>query len=256
MTTSNEVRALLRKRYQHPEWALMFEVANGTGIEGKSYADAVAMNLYPSRGLAIHGFEIKVSKQDFMREIEKPDKSVPVQQFCDHWWLVAPAKAVDESLLPKAWGWLRVDGDRLVQAKAAPDLEAKPLSRAFIAAMVRRQNAADAAEVDKLVRVRVDALREDERKRTEREIEMRTREAQSAIDKLADLKKRIGNDRWDSLNADEIAQAVKIVRKAGVLGTYDGIESVRNTIKAALRSIDEAMMPFDAEKIVTKEAAE
>lgn len=254
MTTSKEVCALLRKRYQHPEWALMFEVANGTGHHGKSYADAVAMNLYPSRGLTILGFEIKVSKQDFMREIEKPDKSVPVQQFCDQWWLVAPAKAVDESLLPAAWGWLRVDGDRLVQVKAAPALEAKPLSRAFIAAMVRRQNAADAEEVDRLVRDRVEMQRKDDRERIEREIQARTRQADEAIKKLAELKARIGNDRWDLLDADEIAQAVKFVRKSGVLGSFSGVESVRNSLRAALRTIDDAMSAIDAEKV--REAAE
>ena len=253
---STVVRALLRKRYQHPEWALMFEVANGTGTHGRSYADAVAMNLYPSRGLSILGFEIKVSKQDFMREIEKPDKSVPVQQFCDQWWLVAPAKAVDESLLPKAWGWLRVDDDRLVQVKAAPDLEAKPLSRPFIAALVRRQNAADAEEVNKLVRDQVEAQRKTDHERIEREIKMRTREAQSAIDKIAELKARIGNDRWDDLNADDIAQAVKIVRKSGVLGTYDGVSSVRNSLRAALRTIDDAMREIDGARPATQEAAE
>lgn len=255
MTTATSIRALLRKRYQHPEWALMFEVANGTGHHGKSYADAVAMNLYPSRGLSILGFEIKVSKQDFMREIEKPDKSVPVQQFCDQWWLVAPAKAVDESLLPKAWGWLRADDDRLVQVKAAPDLEAKSLSRPFIAALVRRQNAADASEVDKLVRDQVEMHRKNDREHIERAIKNRTQQAEEAIQTLAKLKERIGTDRWDYLDADEIAQAVKFVRKSGVLGSFSGVESVRNSLRAALKSIDEAMAPIDVEKVV-KEAAE
>ena len=67
-------------------------IAEAARVLGR-YADAVAMNLFPSRGLALHGFEIKVSKSDFKSEIENPEKSVPVQQYCDHWWIVAPAEA-------------------------------------------------------------------------------------------------------------------------------------------------------------------
>ena len=35
---------------------------------GGRYADAIAMNLWPSRGLAVHGFEIKISRGDWQRE--------------------------------------------------------------------------------------------------------------------------------------------------------------------------------------------
>ncbi len=38
-----EVYAALRERFAAPEWAIFFEVANGTGHHGRRYADAVAM---------------------------------------------------------------------------------------------------------------------------------------------------------------------------------------------------------------------
>lgn len=38
MSTSAHIRALLRTRYAHPEWALCFEVANGTGAVARRYA--------------------------------------------------------------------------------------------------------------------------------------------------------------------------------------------------------------------------
>ena len=59
-TSAADIHAALRLRYAQPEWAIMFEVANGTGAAQRRYADAIAMNLFPSRGLCVHGFEVKV----------------------------------------------------------------------------------------------------------------------------------------------------------------------------------------------------
>lgn len=241
MTTSADIRALLRKRYQHPEWALCFEVANATGANARRYADAVAMNLFPSRGLAIHGFEIKVSKQDYMSEIANPAKSAAVQQYCDHWWIVAPASAVDESLLPKTWGWLRVDGTKLVAAKQAPEIEAKPITRSFMAALVRRANEADAGEVEKLVADRVAALREQDEGRIKREIEMRTRQGAEATKALADLKEKIGDDGWGMLNTEDVARAVKLVREAGLVRTYGGLRELEKSMKLATSRLTKAL---------------
>lgn len=240
IVTSSEVNALLRTRYAHPEWALCFEVANATGAHGSRYADAVAMCLYPSRGLTIHGFEVKVSKSDFMREIEKPDKSVAVQQYCDQWWLVAPAHAVDETLIPKTWGWLRVDKGKLFPAKKAADLDAKPIDRKFMAALVRRANEVDHREVDVLVEKKIEVLRENDRKHLENEIKRRTRDIDDAKEQLKKLRERIGEDDWRYLDRDEVARAVKFVRAAGVLGTYNSVETLLKNLRGAVTKIERA----------------
>lgn len=241
MTTSADIRALLRKRYQHPEWALCFEVANATGTNARRYADAVAMNLFPSRGLAIHGFEIKISKSDFMSEISKPEKSVAVQQYCDHWWIVAPASAVDETLLPKTWGWLRVDKDKLVAAKQAPDLEAKDVTRSFMAALVRRANEIDAGEVEKLVQDKVQFMRAEDEKRFERRVSERTRKGDDAIKALEELKTKLGTDGWRLLDSDEIARAVKLVQEAGLTRTYSGLRGLEKSMQVATKQLTKAL---------------
>ena len=241
MTTSADIRALLRKRYQHPEWALCFEVANATGAGARRYADAVAMNLFPSRGLAIHGFEIKVSKSDFTNEIANPEKSVAVQQYCDHWWIVAPASAVDETLLPKTWGWLRVDKDKLVTVKQAPDLEAKDVTRSFMAALVRRANEVDAGEVTKLVHDQVQRMREADRQRFEREVAARTRKGDDAQKVLEELKTKLGTDGWRLLDCDEIARAVKLVQEAGLTRTYSGLRGLEKSMLLATKQLTKAL---------------
>ena len=255
MTTSADIKALLRRRYAHPEWALCFEVANGTGQHARRYADALAMNLFPSRGLAIHGFEIKVSKADFKREIENPEKSASVQQYCDHWWIVAPSAAVDESLLPITWGWLRVDGERLVAAKNAPPLEAKPVDRKFMAALVRRANEADAAEVDKLVSVRVAEQRQRDHEHMEREIKSRARKGEEATKQLEDLKAKLGDD-WGYLDAPGISEAVRVLRAAGIGRTYDNLRKLERDMKTATKRLSEALDGVTGKQLDMLDAAE
>lgn len=241
MATSSEVKALLRRRYQHPEWAICFEVANSTGAGSNRYADAVAMNLWPSRGLAFYGFEIKVSKQDFLNEVKNPEKSVAVQQYCDQWWIVAPAKAVDEALLPKAWGWMRVDEDRLVVVKQAPELEPKPIDRKFMAAMVRRANEADTGEMQKAVSLEVERIRANDRQQIESEIARRSRKADEAIKTIEEIKQKIGTDGWDWLSSDDIARAVKMVREAGVASTYGNIRDLHRQMNTATKRLGDAL---------------
>ncbi|HPG94994.1 MAG TPA: hypothetical protein PLR28_10610 [Dokdonella sp.] len=132
------VPELLAKRYPAPEYALMLEVAPRTG-GGTRYADAVAVGLWQSRGHVVHGFEIKVSRGDWLRELKHPAKAEEsVYSFCDFWWIVAPAECIKDGELPPTWGLLDLRANGLVQKVAAPRLEAKPITREFFASLMRR----------------------------------------------------------------------------------------------------------------------
>lgn len=143
MTTSADIREALRIRYPKPEWAIFFEVANATGGGKVRYADAVAMNLFPSRGLALHGFEIKVSRSDWLNELKQPTKSEPVQKYCDFWWIVTPKDIVKADELPPTWGLMEYKGSKLFSVRPAPKLAAEPMTRAFAACMIRRAGELD-----------------------------------------------------------------------------------------------------------------
>lgn len=107
--TSADICAALRERYKQPEWSIFFEVGNATGARCDRHADALAMNMYPSRGLSIIGFEIKVSRGDLVRELLKPDKAEPVAQYCNEWWLVTGGNLIKESdVIPATWGVLNI----------------------------------------------------------------------------------------------------------------------------------------------------
>jgi hypothetical protein len=129
----------LAARFPPREYALIEQVANGTGSHARRWADAVAISLWPSRGLLVHGFEIKVYKTDWKRELANPEKSSKVQAYCDHWWIVAPEGLVETDELPPTWGLIDVlkGGKSKVRVKA-PKLDAQPLTRTFVAAVMRK----------------------------------------------------------------------------------------------------------------------
>lgn len=134
---SIEIRALLRKRYPAPAWAFLEEVRNGTGFGRTARtADALAMSLYPSAGLHLHGFEIKVSRADWLRELKAPNKADEISRYCNFWWIVAKADVVRPSELPPKWGLILAD-DKLRVEVAAPGLDPQPPSLPMLAAIMR-----------------------------------------------------------------------------------------------------------------------
>lgn len=76
-------------------------------------ADAVHIGLWSSRGAGrIDVCELKVSRSDFRRELDKPEKAEAWWPYCNAFWIVAPSVEVappDE--LPPGWG-LMVPGTR------------------------------------------------------------------------------------------------------------------------------------------------
>ena len=86
---AGDVTKLLREKYKAPEYAYLTEVRNATGYSRRdTYADGIAMSLWPSRGLEVMGFEIKVSRSDLLQELRALNKSAPIQKYCDRWHLV------------------------------------------------------------------------------------------------------------------------------------------------------------------------
>ena len=155
---TGEVNAAIRRHYKTDEYAVMFEVGNKTGASVRRHADAVVMNLWPSRGLLIEGIEVKVTRSDWRREIENPEKAELISQYCDKWWIIAPEGIVQEHEVPALWGWMTASDKGLRVRKAAPQKshsEITPLDRGFVAAMLRRASSADADMIAAMVEKRV-----------------------------------------------------------------------------------------------------
>lgn len=142
--STEDVRQALKARFAAPAWAVLEEVGNATGFRTKRHIDMIAVSLWPSRGLELHGVEIKSSRQDVMRELSNPAKAEAIQVYCHRWWLAVSDKSlVKPGELPPTWGLLVLRGKKMVCAQEAPALKPKPLDMPFVAALLRRASEAE-----------------------------------------------------------------------------------------------------------------
>lgn len=129
------------------EWALFFELRNGTGFQGKtSCADAFAINLYPSKKHWRVAYEIKVTRSDFLHELQNPHKREWAYEISNEFWFAcAPGVAKPEEV-PEGCGLLVVNGTKLKRVVAAKQRTARALGMAEVAAIARKSMAAVAAQ--------------------------------------------------------------------------------------------------------------
>lgn len=146
---------LLHQRYgtrsgNGPRYAGVSHVRSDAGFDAKRTADFIAIDLWPSKGLTLHGHEVKISRSDWLNELKDPDKSAEFMKHVDYWWLViADAAMVRPGELPHGWGMMapRADGV-LAVVRQAPRLnkpvnptpysyKPEPVHRGLVAAMLR-----------------------------------------------------------------------------------------------------------------------
>ncbi len=96
------------------------------------------MGLYPSRGIHLNGFEIKVNRGDWFRELKNPAKAEEIAQFCDFFWIVAPKEIVKVEEVPANWGLLIPQGAGLKIVKQAKQLKSQAIDKLFLAAILRK----------------------------------------------------------------------------------------------------------------------
>lgn len=137
--TAQDIEDHLRNRFCQPTWAFIPQVRNATGyLRQVRTADAIAMGLYPSRGLYLHGIEIKIFKNDWKKELLNPEKSEELSQFCDFWWLAAPKDIIDPGDMPTNWGLMVPHGNSMRVIKDAKILTPESIDKPFLAAILRR----------------------------------------------------------------------------------------------------------------------
>lgn len=113
------------------------EVRDATGFDGCRTADAIAISLYRSRGKSLWGFEIKVSRYDWLQELKQPQKAENIMRYCHHWALVASSEdIVQKGELPPTWGMYIPHKDRLKCIVAPPKLDPVPMDMRMFTALV------------------------------------------------------------------------------------------------------------------------
>lgn len=236
--TTALVTAALRERFCQPEFAF-FEEVGDSGSGSRVFADGVAINMWASRGYAITGFEVKVSRSDWLRELKQPEKSEPILTRCDYWYLVAPDDVYLADEVPVSWGILSFKDGKLREKRKPPKLEPKPITRAFVAQMFRRGSTRESREIESLVDKARAADRAAMASRIEEEVKRRTRRLEDEAAKWSRLLETIGCSEWEP--PETVIPAVKLVLDSGVVGTYSGIGEAARYLRAATERVEKAV---------------
>lgn len=119
-------------------YAVAAQVRSRAGFDARRTADFVAMDLWPSARLTLHGHEVKVSRSDWLRELKDPSKAAEFIPYMNTWWVVvSDARMVRDGELPDDWGLMAMRGSLLTVVKKAPRRDALPLTPSRLAALLR-----------------------------------------------------------------------------------------------------------------------
>lgn len=160
-----KLAALVRDRYAYRDFVVIEQVRSGLGQRVR-IADVLAMGIWKSRDLSVHGLEIKTNRADWLGELEKPEKAEEIAQFCDYWWIVVEDPTVVRAEeLPTNWG-LYVAGNKKIEATVqAKPLTPKPPDREFLCSIVKRLVSEDFARPpEEVMKVEYDRGYEEGRK--------------------------------------------------------------------------------------------
>lgn len=215
-------------------------------------ADVVIMGAWRSTNHKIQGFEVKISRSDWLNEVKKPTKNDAIKQYCDHFWLViTDEKMVKEGELPDDWGMMVVSGNGLKVVKKAPQLTPKPPSLGFMA-MMMRSNQCDTIPLD----VHADQLKDLERKyeaeykakysglvkfikEIYKELGIKIEHSSYEKDWYAGIsnwkiQKAVSNGAWQ-LTPKQVTAAMKIALNGDLNGMKYKLESIAHTAEEMLK---------------------
>jgi len=239
--SENEFVNVLATKFQPPEWVIIPQVRNATGAQGKPRtADALAISTFPSRGIALHGFEFKDSRTDWLKELKDVTKADAIGRYCDCWWLAISDEAfVLDDELPPAWGLLGVKDGKVKVIKKAPTRETVPPTLPFVAAILRA--AADVVSDESKVKERIQkavndgwhARHEEKRKAVEAARAEERKRYDELHQKCREFEKASGINVFSGWRPDvgKIGESVKFVLGGGINASVGQMERLAHDLE-------------------------
>lgn len=141
MSLTDKIRGLLRERYAKDEWLFFEECASKAGdVSGTNFLDAYAVSKEAGKKHIRVAFEIKISRSDFLSELEKPTKRDFAYSVSNEFYFVAPKDVVKENEVPEDAGLLYATENSLTLQKKAPYRGADDmLSVSFVVMLLRQR---------------------------------------------------------------------------------------------------------------------
>ena len=242
--SSDVVRAIFDK-HSGPEWVRFAEVSSSTGYNSGRRADAICMAIWPSKGYVIHGYEVKVSRADFLKEMKDINKAEEVGKYCDYWWLATPVGLVDVNEVPERWGLIELCKNGMRIKKQAPQRDApSELPRDFIASLLRKGRDED----DKYIQMEIDEktkqIEERLKRNYQREAEVRGGQVAKNANWIKRFEDRLGGSFRTFDIPENFADRMKIAKSLD-FGKLSMLKHACNDVMAEIKEFEGKIKDVD-----------
>jgi len=210
------------------EYLHFSEVANLPGYGKSRSADGIACSIWPSRGHYLTGFEIKVSRGDWLKEMKTPAKADSFFKRCGYWYLVTMADAViaKPEEIPKPWGHIHITGDKPKVMKKAPFNELAKELDGFMICLLRRMQ-------DQIPRMAREIREHD----SEKEMQRLRQSLSEEVRKNCQLLREVEEARKNQIRSEFIA---KVCKALDISYHWYGIQSSEDRLVKELQAVKDA----------------
>lgn len=259
--TTRELTDRLRRHYLKPgpmPGGIFIEECGRNGDGNRSRVDALYVGFTSTSGRLLVGHEVKVSRADWRRELDKVGKADVWHDDCHQWWIVAPSTdIVPPDELPDGWGLLVVDPRTKTRLKTVVKAKTRDVVPSW--ATVR----SIMARLDTLQAQRLHAERADRDRVISEEVQKQVTERQRAtlsygdqrgLDRMRRFEKALGvdlgefdstafGDRLPQLRPESAAAAVRMIlagqRVAPPAYTADQLHAAADKVTELQGAVDE-----------------
>ncbi|AMU71454.1 hypothetical protein PP298_08070 [Mycobacteroides abscessus] len=255
-----DLLVLLRRHYIKPGQPLpggvfLHEVGGNGSWGASARADAIYVGFTSSSGRILVGHELKVSRADWLTELNKPGKADQWADQCHAWWLVVSDPGiVQDGELPLGWGLMSPGKSKTrmaIHTPAAVKSDHTPSWDAMRSIMAR-YDTLRATEIRESLAQRSKQMDDDRETRITQEVARRIREAPEsgqAAQRLKLVEEAIGaridwsDANWTPRNRVNLELLGRIGKAALALGGLEDavlrIGNRHNSTESVRRHLDE-----------------
>ena len=155
--TASDLIGRLQVKFPVPDWCSFAELREGTGFRDSRYIDFWAMHAWPSKRHLTVSVEVKISRADFRRELDQPQKRQFWEESSNEFWFCAPKGVIPVEELPEGCGLYETWGSGLRatrRAKQRMDNQVDPDTWIAIARRAAEQEARSLAAEEPFAHMR------------------------------------------------------------------------------------------------------
>jgi hypothetical protein len=251
-TSADLCRMIQNKFASDSSHLALFDVPDNVGTNAKRRADAIVIGNWGSTGRLVHGFEIKVSRGDWLKELKDTSKADPFIARCDRWWLcTADDKLAKLEEIPALWGWMTATKSGLRIQKPAMDLgqPKDTMHKLFALGLLRAAYERSSGEVmeNPLVVARIEQIHKDHARNLDYQVSQQIKSIKRDLEEYKKQAEKFEADSgmeltdWKLGNVGKLAAAIAAMHGGGYSSMREQLKRQMETLRETAESIEAAI---------------